>query len=61
MLCIPIRTDSDGKEICPWPDCVKQGNRQLYEYISDSWQECQLKALEPDQTEGKRIAEAYDQ
>ena len=60
VLCTPIRADSEGKEICPWPDCVQQGNRQHCEYISDSWQECQLQALEPDQIEGKRIAEAYD-
>ncbi len=61
VLCTPIRADSEGKEICPWPDCVQQGNRQLCEYISDSWQECRLQALEPDQIEEKRIAEAYDQ
>jgi len=61
VLCTPIRADSEGKEICPWPDCVQQGNRQLCEYISDSWQECQLQALELAQIEGKRIAEAYDQ
>ena len=61
VLCTPIRADSEGKEICPWPDCVQQGNRQLCEYISDSWQKCPLQALEPNQIEGKRIAEAYDQ
>ncbi len=60
VLCTPIRADSEGKEICPWPDCVQQENRQHCEYIRDSWQECQLQALEPDQIEGKRIAEAYD-
>ena len=60
VLCTPIRADSDGNEICPWPDCVQQGNRQHCEYITDSWHECQLQALEPDQIEGKRIAEAYD-
>ena len=60
VLCTPIRVDSDKKEICPWPDCVQQGNRQLCEYISDSWQKCRLQALEPEQIEGKRIAEAYD-
>ena len=60
VLCTPIRVDSEKKEICPWPDCVQQGNRQFCEYISDSWQKCQLQALEPDQIEGKRIAETYD-
>lgn len=61
VLCTPIRTDSEGKEICPWPDCVQQENRQLCEYIRDSWQKCQLQALEPDQIEAKKIAQAYDQ
>ena len=60
VLCTPIRVDSEKKEICPWPDCVQQENRQLCEYISDSWQKCQLQALEPEQIEAKRIAEAYD-
>ena len=61
VLCTPIRADSEGKEICPWPDCVQQGNRQLCEYIGEPWQKCGLEALEPDQIEGKRIAEAVDQ
>ena len=60
VLCTPIRVDSEKKEICPWPDCVQHGNRQFCEYISDSWHKCQLQALEPDQIEGKRIAETYD-
>ena len=60
VLCTPIRVDSGKKEICPWPDCVQHGNRQFCEYISDSWQKWQLQALEPDQIEGKRIAETYD-
>ena len=60
VLCTPIRVDSEKKEICQWPDCVQQGNKQFCEYISDSWQKCQLQALEPDQIEAKRIAEAYD-
>ena len=33
VLCTPIRLDSDKKEICPWPDCVQQGNRRFCEYI----------------------------
>ncbi|MXW93375.1 MAG: hypothetical protein F4X42_09475 [Rhodospirillaceae bacterium] len=60
VLCTPIRVDSDNKEICMWPDCVQQENRQHCEYIYDSWQKCQLRALEPNQTEAKRMAEAYD-
>ena len=61
VLCTPIRADSEGKEICPWPDCVQEGNRQPCEYVGEPWQECQLQALESDQIEGKRIAEALDQ
>ena len=61
VLCTPIRADSDGKEICSWPDCVQQANRQHCEYIGDSWRECQLQALETDQIEAKGMAEAYDQ
>ena len=26
VLCTPIRADTEGKEICPWPDCVQEGN-----------------------------------
>lgn len=61
VLCTPVRIDSEGKEICQWPDCVQQGNRRFCEYISESWQECQLQALEPEQIEGKRVARVYDQ
>ena len=60
VLCTPIRVDSEKKEICMWPGCVQQENRKLCEYISDSWQKCQLQTLEPNQTEAKRMAEAYD-
>ena len=60
VLCTPIRVDSEKNEICMWPDCVRQEERQLCEYIGDSWQKCQLQALEPNQTEAKRMAEAYD-
>lgn len=60
VSCTPIRVDSEKNEICMWPDCVQQENRHLCEYIGDSWQKCQLQALEPDQTEAKRMAEAYD-
>ena len=60
VLCTPIRLDSDKIEICPWPDCVQQGNRRLCEYISNSWHKCHLQALEQGQIEGKRIADSYD-
>lgn len=60
VLCTAIRTDTDGREICVWPDCVQAGNRKFCEYIGDSWQKCPLQPLEPEQTQGKRVAEAYD-
>ena len=61
VVCIPIRENSEGKEICPWPDCVEQENKQHCEYIRKPWQECQLDELEPDQTKGKEMAERMDQ
>ncbi len=60
VLCTPIRTDTNGKEICAWPDCVQEGNRTHCEYIGDSWRKCRLKPLEPQQTEAKKAAEEYD-
>ena len=60
VLCTPVRTDSDGKEVCSWPECVQEANRQYCEYISGEWQGCQLEALEPDQVEGKRLAAFVD-
>ncbi len=60
VLCTPIRTDSEGKEVCPWPECVQEGNRRFCGYINDAWKNCRLQALEPEQVEGKRIAETYD-
>lgn len=60
VLCTPIRVDAKGIEICPWPDCVQQGNRRHCEYINDSWQKCKLQALELEQIKAKRTAEAYN-
>ena len=60
ILCTPIRTSTDGKEICAWPDCVQEGNRTLCEHIGDSWRKCPLQPLEPTQTDAKKAAEAYD-
>ena len=60
VLCTPIRTNTDGKEICAWPDCVQEGNRTLCEYLGDSWRKCRLQPLEAGQTEAKKAAEAYD-
>ncbi len=60
VLCTPIRTNTEGQDICVWPDCVQEGNRELCEYIGDSWHKCCLQPLEPEQTEAKRAAKAYD-
>ena len=60
VLCTPVRAVSDGGELCPWPDCVQEGNRRYCEYIQGPWRKCQLKELEPAQTEGKKIAETLD-
>ena len=60
VLCIPIRKTTEGKEICPWPDCVQEGNKQYCEYMENPWQECELQELESAQTEGKRLAETLD-
>ena len=60
VLCTPIRTNTEGREICVWPECVQAGNRKFCEYIGDSWHKCRLQPLEPEQTEGKRVAKAYD-
>ena len=60
VLCTPIKTASDGKEICAWPDCVQEGNRTHCEYIGNSWRKCDLQPVEPAQTEAKRAVEAYD-
>ena len=60
ILCTPVRATPSGKELCPWPDCVQEGNRLYCEYIESSWRECQLQELEPAQTDGKKMADAMD-
>ena len=61
VLCTPVRAMPAGEELCPWPDCVQEGNQLYCEYIEKPWGECHLKELEPEQTEGKKAAEAIDQ
>ena len=60
VLCTPIKTGTDGKEICAWPDCVQEANRTHCEYIGKSWRKCDLQPVEPAQTEAKIAVEAYD-
>ena len=58
--CTPIRAASDGKQICPWPDCVQDGNRLYYEYIEKPWGECSLEPEKHEQVEAKAWAGCYD-
>ena len=59
---IPIRfkTTAEGKTKCAWPDCVSSRGRQYCEYIQRPWRECRLPEMEPEQTEGKKLAKALD-
>ena len=61
VLCTPVKATPNGEELCSWPDCVQEGNRQYCEHIEEPWRECRLQELEPAQTEGKKVAEAIDQ
>ena len=58
--CTPIRATADGKEICPWPDCVQEVNRLHCEYIEKPWEKCTLEPIEEAQTESKNWAKGYD-
>ena len=58
--CTPIRATADGKEICPWPDCVQEVNRLHCEYIEKPWEKCALEPIEEAQTESKNWAKGYD-
>ena len=58
--CTPIRAASDGKQICPWPDCVQDGNRLYCEYIEEPWEECSLEPEKHEQVEAKAWAGCYD-
>ena len=61
VLCTPVRATPSGEELCPWPDCVQEGNRLYCEYIEGSWRECQLRELELAQAKGKKVAEELDE
>ena len=59
---MPIRfnTTADGNAKCAWPDCVSSSARQHCEYIQRPWRECRLPELEPEQSQGKRVADEFD-
>ena len=60
LMPIRFRTTAEGETKCAWPDCVSWSARRYCEYIQQPWRECQLSELEPEQTEGKRIAVGLD-
>ena len=60
LLPIPFKTTADGETKCAWPDCVSPSGRQYCEYIQQSWKECRLREMEPEQTEGKIVAAKID-
>ncbi len=58
---MPIRfKTTEGKTKCAWPDCVSASARQYCEYIQRPWRECRLPELETDQTQGKSMADRFD-
>ena len=60
LMPIRFKTSGEGKTKCAWPDCVSSSARQYCEYIQRPWRECALPELEPEQTEGKRVADGLD-
>ena len=61
LIPIRFRTNAEGETKCAWPDCVSSSARQYCEYIQRPWRECVLPELEPEQTEGKSMAEVLDE
>ena len=60
LMPIRFKTSVEGKTKCAWPDCVSSSARQYCEYIQRPWRECRLPELEPEQTQGKRVADGLD-
>ena len=60
LMPIRFKTSAKAETKCAWPDCVSSSARQYCEYIQRPWRECQLPELEPDQTEGKKMAAQID-
>lgn len=60
LMPIRFKTSSEGEAKCAWPDCVSSSARQYCEYIQRPWRECALPELEPEQTQGKDVAEVLD-
>ena len=60
LMPIRFKTDAEGKTKCAWPDCASSSARQYCEYIQRPWRECALPELEPEQTQGKGMADEID-
>ena len=60
LMSIRFETTTEGATKCAWPDCVSSSARQYCEYIQQPWRECGLPELEPEQTQGKGMAEILD-
>ena len=60
VQCTPFTRDMTGTVRCAWPICVSDTRRTHCEFWGTPWAECTLDELEPDQTEGKKIAALID-
>ena len=60
LMPIQFKTTAEGKTKCAWPDCVSSSSRLYCEYIQRPWRECRLPEMEPQQTEGKKVADELD-
>ena len=60
VMPIRFKTTPEGMTRCAWPDCVSWTSRLYCEYIQRPWRECQLPEMEPEQTQGKRVADDLD-
>ena len=60
LMPIRFKTTAEGNTKCAWPDCVSSSARLYCEYIQWPWRECRLTEMEPTQTEGKRVADNFD-
>ena len=60
LMPIRFKTTAEGNTKCAWPDCVSSSARQYCEYIQRPWRECRLPEMEPEQTQGKKVADELD-
>ena len=57
---VRFKTAAAGETKCAWPDCVSLSARQYCEYTRGPWRQCRLTEMEPEQTQGKRMADDVD-